>query len=79
MSTQKVEDIKEIALKLNEIRNYYPEDYFYLKGWIHCLLRKEDRNNKQSYSQEIVKNQRINGKRNAKTSEIINERVATIG
>lgn len=78
MSTSKVEDIKEIALKLDEIRNYYPEDYFYLKGWIHCLLRKEDRNNKQSYNEQIVGNQRINGKRKGKTSEIINERFVAI-
>ena len=42
MNMQKVEDIKDTALKLNEIRNYCPEDYFYLKGWIHCLLQKEE-------------------------------------
>lgn len=41
MNKQKAEDIKDTALKLNEIRNYCPEDYFYLKGWIHCLLQKE--------------------------------------
>lgn len=25
---------------LDEIRAQHPEDYFYLKGWIHCLLQK---------------------------------------
>lgn len=41
MNTQKAEDIKEIALKLNAIKNSCPDEYFYLKGWIHCLLQKE--------------------------------------
>jgi len=41
MLQQKVEDVKDTALKLDEIKTYHPEDYFYLKGWIHCLLRKE--------------------------------------
>ena len=41
MLQQKVEDVKDVALKLDEIRNSHPEDYFYLKGWIHCLLQKE--------------------------------------
>ena len=45
MNKQKAEDIKDTALKLNEIRNYCPEDYFYLKGWIHCLLQKEGTDN----------------------------------
>lgn len=48
MSKQKAEDTKDTALKLDEIRTYCPEDYFYLKGWIHCLLQKEDRNTKQA-------------------------------
>lgn len=43
MNTQKIEDIKDMALKLDEIKIYCPEDYFYLKGWIHCLLQKENR------------------------------------
>lgn len=42
MLRQKVEDVKDTALKLDEIKTYCPEDYFYLKGWIHCLLRKEN-------------------------------------
>lgn len=40
MTVQKAEDVKDTALKLNEIRAQHPEDYFYLKGWIHCLLQK---------------------------------------
>ena len=47
MNLQKVEDVKDTALKLDEIRTNYPEDYFYLKGWIHCLLQKKDRINRQ--------------------------------
>lgn len=42
MNAQKVEDVKDTALKLDEIRICRPEDYFYLKGWIHCLLQKEE-------------------------------------
>ncbi len=40
MTVQKAEDVKDTALKLDEIRAQHPEDYFYLKGWIHCLLQK---------------------------------------
>lgn len=47
MNTKKAEDIKDTALKLDEIRVNSPEDYFYLKGWIHCLLHKEDRKGRQ--------------------------------
>lgn len=42
MKIQKAEDVKDTALKLDEIRAQYPEDYFYLKGWIHCLLQKAE-------------------------------------
>lgn len=48
MNSQKAEDVKDTALKLNEIRVHYPEDYFYLKGWIHCLLQKENKKSRQS-------------------------------
>jgi len=41
MEVQKLEDVRDTAIKLNEIRLKCPEDYFYLKGWIHCLLQKE--------------------------------------
>lgn len=47
MTVQKFEDVKDTALKLNEIRICHPEDYFYLKGWIHCLLQKENEKNRQ--------------------------------
>lgn len=42
MTAQKAEDVKDTALKLDEIRVQNPEDYFYLKGWIHCLLQKAE-------------------------------------
>ena len=42
MTVQKAEDVKDTALKLDEIRAQHPEDYFYLKGWIHCLLQKAE-------------------------------------
>lgn len=47
MNAQEIEDIKDTALKLDAIRAHCPEDYFYLKGWIHCLLQKEERNKQQ--------------------------------
>ncbi len=43
VNAQKTEDVKDMAMKLNAIHSYCPEDYYYLKGWIHCLLQKEDR------------------------------------
>lgn len=42
MNKQVVEDVKNTALKLDEIRKSCPENYFYLKGWIHCLLQREN-------------------------------------
>lgn len=47
MNEQKADDIKDTALKLEEIRVYSPEDYFYVKGWIHCLLQKEEKGRRQ--------------------------------
>ncbi len=44
VTVQKVEDVKDTALKLDEIRTQHPEDYFYIKGWIHCLLQKAEIN-----------------------------------
>ncbi len=35
------EDMLNVALKLDEIRKKSPEDYFYLKGWIHCLSNRD--------------------------------------
>lgn len=43
-----MEDVKDTALKLNEIRTDSPEEYFYLKGWIHCLLQKEKKLKQQT-------------------------------
>lgn len=47
MNAQEMEDIKDTALKLDAIRTHCPEDYFYLKGWIHCLLQKEENSRQQ--------------------------------
>lgn len=41
MNAQKIEDVKDTALKLAAIKVRSPEDYFYLKGWIHCLTQIE--------------------------------------
>ena len=41
MNTDKNQDLKETALSLEEIKNHKPEEYFYLKGWIHCLLQQQ--------------------------------------
>lgn len=43
MNTNKIEDAKDTAMKLDKIRIRCPEDYYYLKGWIHCLLQKEEK------------------------------------
>lgn len=43
MNIQKEEDVKDTALKLNEIKMYSQEDYFYLKSFIHCLLQKGEK------------------------------------
>ena len=48
MDSQKIEDVKDTAIKLNKIKMYYPEEYYYLKGWIHCLLQNEDKLKRQS-------------------------------
>lgn len=53
MDIQKADDIKDTALKLNEIRTRHPEDYFYLKGWIHCLLQKEKVVDGRQYIKDI--------------------------
>lgn len=36
------EEIKEMALKINALYVKSPEDYAYLKGWIHSLLYSEN-------------------------------------
>lgn len=48
MNEQKDEDVKDTALKLDEIRKYHPEDYFYIKGWIHCLLQKANEKSRKA-------------------------------
>lgn len=35
------EDVRDIAIKLDKIYMQHPEDFFFIKGWIHCLLQKE--------------------------------------
>ncbi len=49
MNERKLEDIKNIALKLDKIHSQSPEDYFYLKGWIDCLSQKETITNREIY------------------------------
>jgi hypothetical protein len=31
----------EIAVRLGAIREQSPADYYYLKGWVHCLMKQE--------------------------------------
>ena len=35
-------DIRDVALKLDEIYEVSPADYYYLKGFIHCLMKKAE-------------------------------------
>ena len=46
MGTEKLEDVRDTAVKLGTIYSQSPTDYAYLKGWIHCLLQKEDNTRK---------------------------------
>lgn len=48
MSQEKQEDVRDTAVKLGAIYLLSPTDYAYLKGWIHCLLQKEDNDRKFS-------------------------------
>ena len=41
MGSEKRKDVREIAVKLGAIYIQSPADYYYLKGWIHCLMKKE--------------------------------------
>lgn len=42
MNINDTDDLRDIALKLDKIRKNSPEDYFYIKGWIHhSILQKE--------------------------------------
>lgn len=47
MGVEKAEDVKDTAMKLGEIYTQSPTDYFYIKGWIHCLLEQETTMKKQ--------------------------------
>ena len=47
MDIKKMDDVKDTALKLEKIKEECPENYFYLKGWIHCLLQKEEKSRRQ--------------------------------
>jgi len=40
MTVAMQEDIREVAMKFDEVFRISPEDYYYLKGFIHCLLQK---------------------------------------
>ncbi len=42
MNEQKIEDVKGTALKLDKIRTYSPNEFYYIKGCIHCLLHREE-------------------------------------
>ena len=46
MGAEKLEDVRDTAVKLSAIYSQSPTDYAYLKGWIHCLLQKEDNERK---------------------------------
>jgi hypothetical protein len=41
MNKKKIEDVRETALKLDKIKSCCPDEFYYIKGWIHCLLSKE--------------------------------------
>lgn len=36
------EEIRDLASRLDALHTKSPEDYAYLKGWIHCLLYAEN-------------------------------------
>lgn len=42
MNEKKIEDVKDTALKLDKIRTCSPDEFYYIKGWIHCLLYREE-------------------------------------
>ena len=47
MDTTAREDTREIALKLDKIYEETPEDYYYIKGYIHGLLQKNHNTQKE--------------------------------
>lgn len=56
MSNENLEDIRDTAIKLGVIHSKSPTDYAYLKGWIHCLSQKTEKqkNTKIHNSSESV-------------------------
>ena len=42
MDTITREDIRKVALNFNKIYKLSPESYYYIKGFIHCLLQKAE-------------------------------------
>ena len=40
-TNKKQENVKETAIKLGAIYKESPNDYYYLKGWIHCILQRD--------------------------------------
>lgn len=54
MNKEKMEDVKDTAVKLGAIYSQSPTDYAYLKGWIHCLLEKEDNRRENTSRQETI-------------------------
>ena len=43
MREKDTDDVKDMMQKLEKIRSYCPSDYYYVKGWVHCLLYKEEK------------------------------------
>lgn len=41
--TDKLEDMRDTATKLNAMYSQSSTNYAYFKGWIHCHLQKEDK------------------------------------
>ena len=41
------DDIREVALELNDIYKVSPESYYYIKGFIHCLIHKAEISNSE--------------------------------
>ena len=45
MNTNDIDDLKDIALKLDKSKKESPEDYFYIKGWIHHSILQKEKDN----------------------------------
>ena len=42
MNEKNIEDVKDTALKLDKIRSYCPEQFYYIKGCINSLLDRKE-------------------------------------